>query len=45
MVAMTLLAAYLRVAGDIEVCRKYYPEMSTASCYFSSKTVRVPGGK
>lgn len=37
-----LLALYFRVSGDLAVCREYYPEMSRAACYFSSKTVRVP---
>lgn len=36
---------YFRVSGDIQVCRAYYPEMSLPGCYFSSKTVRVPGYK
>jgi hypothetical protein len=36
---------YLRVSGDLEVCRLYYREMSRAACFFSSKTVRVPEGK
>lgn len=34
--------AYLRVSGDLQVCREYYPRMGTAACYFSSKTVRTP---
>ena len=43
-IALLLSPAYFRVTGDIEVCRIYYPEMSRASCFFSSKTVRTPGG-
>lgn len=34
--------AYFRISGDLSVCKNYYPEMNTLSCYFSSKTVRVP---
>jgi len=29
----------LRVKGDLAVCRQYYPQVTTAECYFSSKTV------
>lgn len=35
---------YFRISGDIQVCQKYYSEMGLMQCYFSSKTVRVPGG-
>lgn len=41
--ALLLYIFFLRVSGDIEICKIYYPEMNTAKCYFSSKTVRVPG--
>lgn len=44
-VLLLLAPVYFRVSGDLEVCRIYYPEMNRAACYFSSKTVRVPGGK
>lgn len=36
---------YYRVTGDLEVCKLFYPEMSRMACYFSSKTVRVPGAR
>lgn len=44
-VGIALSTLYFRVTGDIQVCQQYYPEMGLAQCYFSSKTVRVPGGK
>ncbi len=45
LVAFIFAAAvvYFRVSGDLAVCREYYPKMGRAQCYFSSKTVRVPG--
>lgn len=43
-VLLSSMPLYWRVSGDIQVCRKYYPEMGLMQCYFSSKTVRVPGG-
>ena len=42
--ALALTAGFYRVSGDLQICRLYYPEMSLAGCYFSSKTVRIPGG-
>lgn len=42
--SLPVSALYFRVSGDLSVCRMYYPEMGLAQCYFSSKTVRVPGG-
>lgn len=44
LVSIGLVFLYYRVAGDLEVCRLYYPEMSRLACYMSSKTVRVPSG-
>lgn len=37
------LPLFFRVSGDLKVCRIYYSEMNVLECYFSSKTVRVPG--
>lgn len=45
MIIFGLVPMYFKIYGDIEVCQKFYPEMKTVNCFFSSKTVRVPGGK
>lgn len=40
--AIAIYIGYLRVSGDISICKLYYPEMNIAECFFSSKTVRIP---
>lgn len=43
-VGFAFTALFFRISGDLAVCRNHYPEMGTMQCYFSSKTVRIPGG-
>jgi hypothetical protein len=44
-ICIAIYIVYLRVSGDVAICKLYYPEMKTMECYFSSKTVRVPNGR